>query len=162
MARRDRGPLTMASGEREAGVRDRSLQEMATHESVIAAVLSSRCFVQEGWRLVVNRKGRSIFGVAPGLYPDVVALDGSDAGVAWVLEVATPSTIIDEGAWERWAQIAATGISFILAVPFGAGRMTERAAEMLDVKAGLVYEYGVTPDRVFFTLTTRGARNAAA
>lgn len=129
--------------------------EMATKVSVVAAVMASRVFRQEGWRLVVNAGGRSIYGVAPGLYPDVVALDGSDAGVAWVLEVATPSSIVDETAWERWAHIAATGLSFILAVPFGAGTMTERAAEMLDVRAGLVYEYGVTLDRVFFTLPTR-------
>lgn len=126
--------------------------ERLTKESVVKAVTSSRAFRQESWRLVVNGRGRSVFGLAPGLYPDVVALDGSDSGVAWALEVATPSTIVDEASWERWGQIAAMGVSFILAVPFGAGHMTERAAEMLEVRAGLIYEYGVTMDRVYFTL----------
>jgi hypothetical protein len=165
MARRDREFLDLFPGEPAAAGGDfdhDGSSELATHESVVMAVLRSRGFSQEHWRLVVNGRGRSIFGIAHGLYPDVVALDGSDSGVAWALEVATPSAIVDEGSWERWGRIAATGISFILTVPFGAGVMTERAAELLDVRAGLVYEYGVTPDRVFFSLPARGGTGIAA
>jgi len=136
------------------------LSDVKLHSSVVDGALGSPTFRQQSWRLVVNHPGRFVFGVAPGIYPDIVALDSSDAGVAWVLEVATPASLVDEAAWDRWSQIAGTGLSFILAVPFGSGHLTEKAAHMLDVRAGLVYEYGVTPSGVFFSLPkgiTRGA-----
>ncbi len=138
------------------------LSEMKLRTNVVEGALGSPTFRQPRWRLVVNYPGRCVYGVAPGIYPDIVALDGSDAGVAWVLEVATPSSLVDECAWDRWSQIAGTGISFILAVPFGSGKVTERAACMLDVRAGLVYEYGVTPSGVFFSLPKSLPRGAAA
>jgi hypothetical protein len=154
MARRDRELAEMAKEMPETGsprAEDREADH-AIRDSVVSGVLGSSMFRQEDWRLVVNGPDRTIFGVAPGLYPDIVALDGSDAGVAWILEIATPASIVEESAWERWGQMAGTGLSFILAVPFGTGHMTEKAADMLDVRAGLIYEYGVTPDCVIFNL----------
>lgn len=154
MGRRDREPESMLvhtparAGRMPGGSED----DRAVHFSVVEAALRSPAFGQESWRLVVNRPDRSVYGVAPGVYPDIVALDGSDAGVAWILEVATPATIVDEGAWERWSAIAATGLSFILAVPYGAGSMTEKAADMLDTRPGLIYEYGMSSGGVFFSL----------
>jgi hypothetical protein len=130
-----------------AGAEDRSIRTAVIQEAAV-----STFFQGPSWRVLVNSSERPIYGVATGLYPDVVALDGSDAGVAWIMEVASPSKIADERSWERWEQMAATGHAFILAVPFGCGRLTERVAETLGVRVGLVYQYVLTPEGVVFCL----------
>lgn len=130
-----------------AGAEDRSIRTAVIQEAAV-----STFFQGPSWRVLVNSSEKPIYGVATGLYPDVVALDGSDAGVAWIMEVASPSKIADERSWERWEQMAATGHAFILAVPFGCGRLTERVAETLGVRVGLVYQYVLTPEGVVFCL----------
>jgi len=134
-----------------------AMQESVVRESVASAAAVSDEFRNPSWRLVVNTRERSIFAVAPGLYPDLVALDGSDPGVAWVMEVASPLTLADEKVWERWAQIATTGLSFILAVPYGSRRLARKVADTLDLNVGLIYEYGLAPDRVIFPAVTPAA-----
>lgn len=125
-------------------------EERAIRGQVTERVYDSQLFQSPEWTLVRNSPQRPIYAVGTGLYPDIVALDGSDAGVAWVLEVAGPAAIADERAWERWEQITATGHAFILVVPFGCGRLTERVAETLRVDVGLVYQYGFAQEGVFF------------
>jgi hypothetical protein len=125
-------------------------EERAIRQQVVREVSESHLFRSHAWHLVRNSAQRPIYAVGTGLYPDIVALDGSDAGVAWVLEVASPAAIADERSWERWEQIVATGHAFILVVPFGCGRLTERVAETLNVGVGLVYQYGFAPQGVFF------------
>lgn len=108
------------------------------------------------WTLVRNRPGHELFGLGPGLYPDVVALDGSDTGTAWALEVATPTSLADEEAWDRWRRLAETGAPIILAVPGGCGEIAERVSVLLGIRFGLVYEYEVTPMGVLFEVPELG------
>jgi hypothetical protein len=135
-----------------------------TRSIVTRAATESEIFLCPSWRLVLNAPGRPIFAVAPGLYPDLVALDGSDAGVAWILEVAGPVAITDGRAWERWSQIAASGYPLILAVPQGSGTLAEKAAGTLGIDVGLLYQYGLTSEGVLFTPvqqdSSRGRRPA--
>lgn len=126
---------------------ERSIRSAAVREAAVSTLFQS-----PSWRVLVNSPEKPVYAVATGLYPDLVALDGSDAGVAWVMEVAGPSGIAEESAWERWEQMTATGHAVILAVPFGCGRLTEKVAETLGVRVGLVYQYALTPDGVVFCL----------
>ncbi len=118
--------------------------------AVARAAAEAHEFRYPSWRFVVNTEERSIYGVAPGLYPDLVALDGSEMGTAWVMEVATPSTIIEETTWDRWAQISLSGLSFILAVPYGCGNLATKVAQTLGIRVGMLYEYGLGPSGVIF------------
>jgi hypothetical protein len=120
----------------------------ALHAKVFEAAIEE--FGCGPWRLVANGPGRLVYGVGPDLYPDLVALDGSDAGVAWVMEIAAAAAVTDERAWVRWERITATGLPTILAVPFGSGRPVERVAALLGVPLGLVYEYAAGIEGVRF------------
>ena len=113
--------------------------ERALHDGAVLA--AARQFGSAPWRVVVNGKGRTIYGVAEGLYPDLVALDGTDTGVAWVLEVETPTNLASDAAWLRLRRAAETGHHFILLVPAGYGEITERLAVRLGFTFGFVYEY---------------------
>ena len=130
--------------------RERAEAEWILREQVVEEAAGR--FACPLWRLVHNSPACRVFGVGHGLYPDLVALDGSDVGTAWVLEAATPSTVGDETSWERWHQIASTGLTLILAVPPGSGRVVERLAAMIGMKVGLVYEYALTEEGVAFNL----------
>jgi len=124
--------------------------EDVVRAAVARAAAEAHEFKNPSWRFVVNTEERSIYAVAPGLYPDLVALDGSEMGTAWVMEVATPTTIIDEATWDRWAQISLSGLSFILAVPFGCGNVATKVAGTLGIRVGMLYEYGLGPAGVEF------------
>ena len=113
--------------------------ERAFHDGAVLA--AARQFVTAPWQIVVNGKGRTIYGVAEGLYTDLVALDGTDTSVAWILEVETPTTLASDAAWLRLRRAAETGHHFILLVPSGYGEITERLAVRLGFTFGFVYEY---------------------
>jgi len=153
LLRRDERVLLMRAAAGAVPVlpfRPQSGEEHAIRVSVASAAAMAGEFRNPSWRLVVNSRERAIFAVAPGIYPDLVALDGSEAGVAWVMEVASPMTLADGAAWERWTQLAATGLSFILTVPYGCRRLAREISDSLGLKVGLIYEYGITPEGVIF------------
>src|SRR5262249_32985932 len=85
---------------------DLPADERAVHDAVLRE--AARQFQTAAWRLVANARDRSIYGVAEGLYPDLVALDGTDAGVAWILEIETPTTLASDAAWLRLRRAAET------------------------------------------------------
>src|SRR6266581_3042310 len=95
--------------------------ERSLHDGAVNA--AARQFGSAPWRMVVNAGGRTIYGVAEGLYTDLVALDGTDTGVAWILEVETPTTLASDAAWLRLRRAAETGHHFILMVPSGYGEI---------------------------------------
>jgi len=118
---------------------DLSEEERRLHDEAVAA--ARRQFGAEAWKIVVNGAGRKIYGVAEGLYTDLVALDGTDTGVAWILEVETPTSLASDAAWLRLRRAYETGHHFILLVPSGYGEITERLAVRLGFTFGFVYEY---------------------
>src|SRR5262245_52984193 len=123
--------------------------EKTLYERVVADAAES--FGNGPWRVVINGE-RMVYGIAPGIYPALVALDGTESSVAWVMEIVTPSMMGDEASWDRWARTAAAGVPTILAVPPKAGRDAEKVAALLGINIGLVYEYGLTLDGVTFQL----------
>ena len=116
-------------------------KEVVLREMVVAEAAAE--FGRGPWRLVSNGC-RKIYGLSPGIYPAIVALDGTDTSVAWFLEVATPAMLDDEAAWESWARATGTGLPAILAVPSGRGRIAQQIAGILGVSFGLIYEYSLT------------------
>ncbi len=136
------------------------IDERSLRERV--AVEAAYQFGSYRWRLVRNSERHRIYGVDVGVYPDLVALDASDSGVAWILEVATPTSITEDAAWSRWRRAAETGVPFILAVPTGCGRMAEELAAMLDLRLGLVYEYRLNLGGVEFSAPQRPAGRPSA
>lgn len=130
--------------------RERAEAEEILRESVVGEAAVR--FACPHWEIVANAGGRRVYGVGSGLYPDLVALDGTDVGVSWILDVGTPTTVGDEGIWEHWRQLTTTGLPLILAVPRGTGRVADRVAAMLGMVRCLVYEYGLTPEGVEFSL----------
>ena len=150
----------MSARARSAGPGNVSEYERSLHGRIVDEAVAQ--FRDDTWRLVVNAGRNKLYGVAPGVYPDIVALDGTDTGVAWVLEVATPATITDEMSWERWRRTAGTRLPCILAVPSGAGRVAQRVSELLSISFGLIYEYSLTLKGVAFALPhPRTARTEA-
>lgn len=117
-----------------------SPDERRLHDAVVRE--AARQFAAPAWRLVQNGAVRKTYGVAEGLYTDVVALDGTDTVVAWILEVETPATLASDAAWLRLRRAAETGHPFILMVPSGFAEATERLAVRLGFTFGFVYEYG--------------------
>jgi len=115
--------------------------ERRLHDAV--AKEAARLFATPAWRIVPNGGDRKTYGVAEGLYTDLVALDGTDTAVAWILEVETPATLASDAAWLRLRRAAETGHHFILMVPSGYGEATERLAVRLGFTFGIVYEYSL-------------------
>jgi hypothetical protein len=115
--------------------------ERRLHDAVVRE--AARQFAAAPWRLVTNDPVKRIYGVAEGLYPDLVALDGTDTGVAWILEVETPTTLAADASWLRLRRAAETGHHFILMVPSGYAEVTERLAVRLGFTFGFVYEYAL-------------------
>jgi len=120
--------------------------ERALHDLVLESAASA--FRSPRWSLVRNTPERATFGVAPGLYPDLVALDASGESVAWIFEVGTPESVADDDEWQRWRRLAETGLPFVVAVPSECGRMAEDLARMLEFRFGLIYEFALTQDGV--------------
>jgi hypothetical protein len=116
--------------------------ERRLHDAV--AREAARLFAAAPWRIVVNDDARRTYGVAEGLYTDLVALDGTDTAVAWILEVETPATLASDAAWLRLRRAAETGHHFVLMVPSGYGEATERLAVRLGFAFGIVYEYSLS------------------
>lgn len=134
--------------------------ERTLHERIVAE--AAEAFGNGPWQVVTNGSDRKIFGIAPGIYPALVALDGTETSVAWVMEVVMPSMMGDEASWDRWARTAAAGVPTILAVPPKAGRDAEKVAALLGINIGLVYEYGLTLDGVTFQLPRQPAARPRA
>jgi len=134
--------------------------ERHLHDAVLRE--AARQFQAGAWTLVSNTRDRKIYGIAEGLYTDLVALDGTDTAVAWILEVETPTSLASDAAWLRLRRAAETRHPFVLMVPSEYALVTERLAVRLGFAFGFVYEYSIAGDRVTIEIPREEAARLTA